>query len=111
MVQSIQMINKIKQNKYISAGAAFTSVLAMWLFYYLGTKAPAHIEPFIFGVGVILLLSTLLPAIYVKLYEHGDLSDLGIHARRIKLLKILKSIASKITSKLLPTSQSNDRKC
>jgi MFS family permease len=80
------MINKIKQNKYISAGAAFTSVLAMWLVYYLGTKAPAHIELFIFGVGVILLLSTLLPAIYVKLYEQGDLSDLGIHARRIKLL-------------------------
>jgi hypothetical protein len=86
VIQSIQMSKKIKQNKYISAGAAFISVLAMWLFYNLGTKAPAHIEPFTFGVGIILLLSTLLPAVFVKSYEHGDLSDLGIHARKIKLL-------------------------
>ena len=80
------MIDRMRQKKYISAGAAFISVLAMWLLYYLGTKAPEDTELIIFGGGIILLLATLLPTLFVKLYEKGGLSDLGIHTRKIKLL-------------------------
>jgi len=80
----------------VTATATFISLLIMWLLYFIGSNfqlfgltekgQPAMGELLIFGLAIMLILSTVIPAIFVKYYEKGNLANLGIHTKKIKTL-------------------------
>lgn len=69
-----------------STFTVFVSVLLMWLLYFAGSKFSGLAGDLIFIIGVMICLSTVLPVVYVKKFEHGKLSDLGIHKNSLGLV-------------------------
>lgn len=88
------MITLIKNINIIGGMAALASVFAMWFMYYFGTRAGGYAELLIFGLGIVVILCTILPAVFVKKYERGSLADLGIHTQHLWLLLSISAFLS-----------------